>query len=478
MLDGSRSRSLQPAVESTVGSSVGSRLRAEVAVWTPSHDHSRTGSPDPARRGRQPAPLRDRGVPVRRPRRGDPHHAADDPGPRRRGDPPGPQPRRRRDRPGGRAGGRRRDRDQLLPGRPHRVLPLHDRPAGGGGQGRRPRFRRRRRHDHAGGDRGTRGLRSRADLPPRRRSEDGPAGDDRRRRRADAGEASARARGAFQRARRLGPGRRHRAVAPALRHRARGGRRVRAAPAAQGVAARRRRRAGGGAHRDRRRGQEQRRRRTAEPLSRVHARIVFGNADRAAGGRPDPPADGRRPARRPHPHEQPAQRARLHAFHGDAAAAPGDQRGARRRHRAAQGVGVLDGPRGDRRHRPERQRDRRPGRSLDLRDDLGLRRGEPAREDRHARLRRRHRAEQVRPPRRPGRAARRAQAVAAQPARLRYGRRGRAGLSDDRQPVPGPGRQLDVLERVPAAAGAARSGRGRLELPRSTWTSASRRRRS
>ena len=70
-------------------------------------------------------------------------------------------------------------------------------------------------------------------------------------------------------------------------------------------------------------------------------------------------------------------------------------------------------------HRPERLRDRRSRRPAHVRDDDRVRRGEPAREDRHARLRRLDRAQQVREARRRGRAARRAQAVAAQPRRVR-----------------------------------------------------------
>ena len=67
-------------------------------------------------------------------------------------------------------------------------------------------------------------------------------------------------------------------------------------------------------------------------------------------------------------------------------------------------------------------------RFLALRDDAGVRCRQPAREDRHARLRRLRGDQQVRPPRCAGRAARRAQAGAAQPRRLRGGRRGDAGI--------------------------------------------------
>ena len=59
--------------------------------------------------------------------------------------------------------------------------------------------------------------------------------------------------------------------------------------------------------------------------------------------------------------------------------------------------------------------------------------------------------------------SRRPQAVAPQPPGLSHRRRGRARLPDDRQPVPGSWRQLDVLERVPAVAGTPRPGRGGLD---------------
>ena len=48
-------------------------------------------------------------------------------------------------------------------------------------------------------------------------------------------------------------------------------------------------------------------------------------------------------------------------------------------------------------HRPGRRGDRAARRRLAVRDDAGVRRGEPAREDRHARLRRLRRDQQVRP---------------------------------------------------------------------------------
>ena len=81
-----------------------------------------------------------------------------------------------------------------------------------------------------------------------------------------------------------------------------------------------------------------------------------------------------------------------------------------------------------------------------------LRRRQPAREDRHARLRGLHRAQQVREARRRGRAARRAQAGGAQPQAVQDAARGAAGLSDDREPVQRRRRQCAVRRAVREAA--------------------------
>ena len=86
-------------------------------------------------------------------------------------------------------------------------------------------------------------------------------------------------------------------------------------------------------------------------------------------------------------------------------------------------------------HRPVGHRDHRARRRLALLDDRRVRRGDAAREDRHARLRRRHRDQQVRQARLARRAARREEAVAAQPQRLRDRRRRRPGLRHDRLAV-------------------------------------------
>ena len=120
--------------------------------------------------------------------------------------------------------------------------------------------------------------------------------------------------------------------------------------------------------------------------------------------------DRRRAARRPHPHERDRRPARVHALARDA---PGEPRAVEARaagDRRLQGRGVRPDHRRDQRHRPVRHRDRRPLRRVALRDDVGVRRGDAAREDRHARLRRRRRDQQVRQARLAGRAARRAQA--------------------------------------------------------------------
>ena len=86
-------------------------------------------------------------------------------------------------------------------------------------------------------------------------------------------------------------------------------------------------------------------------------------------------------------------------------------------------------------HRPGRRRDRRALRPVALRDDPGVRGREPAREDRHARLRRRGGDQQVRAPRRRGRAARRAPAARPQPRAVRSRSGVAAGVRDHRLAV-------------------------------------------
>ena len=80
------------------------------------------------------------------------------------------------------AGRRRRDRAVLLPGRPRRILQVHGRHAARARRLAHQRVRRRRRHDHAGRNPRTAGLRRRAHLPPERRHAHGPGRDDRGRR--------------------------------------------------------------------------------------------------------------------------------------------------------------------------------------------------------------------------------------------------------------------------------------------------------
>ena len=124
--------------------------------------------------------LRHRGEPVRRPRRRDQHHAAHPAGHGCGGHPPRPQPLGRRGGDRGAAGRRAGHRDQQLPGRPRRVLQVHDRPAARAWRRAHPGVRRRRRRDRAERDRRAAGPRRGAHLQPGRRPAHGPAGDDRR----------------------------------------------------------------------------------------------------------------------------------------------------------------------------------------------------------------------------------------------------------------------------------------------------------
>ena len=100
-----------------------------------------------------------------------------------------------------------------------------------------------------------------------------------------------------------------------------------------------------------------------------------------------------------------------------------------------QGRRLRPGHRRDLRHRPGRRGHRAAGRRADVRDDAGVRRRQPAREDRHARLRRVRRHQQVRPQGRGRRAARRRQAGAAQPRGLRQAARRDAGVRHDGEPL-------------------------------------------
>ena len=173
--------------------------------------------------------------------------------------------------------------------------------------------------------------------------------------------------------------------------------------AARPAAHRGRRRAGAGARGDRHR-------RVGEVVAHRRARAALpprpgGQAPhRGAGRRPHPTARRRRPPRRPHP----GQRRRGSAGAVPLAGHPRRGRGARghrRHHPRLQGGRVRPGRRGDAWHRAGRRRHRRPRGPPRLRDDPGVRRRQPAREDRHARHGRGRGHQQVRAPRCRGRAA-------------------------------------------------------------------------
>jgi hypothetical protein len=100
--------------------------------------------------------------------------------------------------------------------------------------------------------------------------------------------------------------------------------------------------------------------------------------------------------------------------------------------------GLRPGRGRDRRHRPERHRDRRPRRPADLRDDLRVRRAQPAREDRHARLRRWSCSTSSRSAAPRTRCATCASSGGATIRSRQAGGR-TAGVPDDRQPVQRPG---------------------------------------
>ena len=110
-------------------------------------------------------------------------------------------------------------------------------------------------------------------------------------------------------------------------------------------------------------------------------------------------------------------------------------RGARRCHRRVPGGRVRPRDRGDAGHRSGRRRDRRPLRCVALRDDAGVRRRQPAGEDRHARLRRRGGDQQVRAARRRGRPARRAATAGPQQGAVRRRSRVPAGVRHHRVAV-------------------------------------------
>ena len=93
-------------------------------------------------------------------------------------DPPRPQPLRGRGGHRGRPGGRAGRRDQLVPGRARRVLHLPRRPAARAGRRARQGLRRGRRRDRAAGDRAAALARRLPHLLPRGRPAARPARDD------------------------------------------------------------------------------------------------------------------------------------------------------------------------------------------------------------------------------------------------------------------------------------------------------------
>ena len=164
--------SVSDARRSTANTLTSYYLRRGPPTRTARNDDGRAVRPDP------PDPLRHRGEPVRRARRGDQHHAADPAAAGRRGDPPRAQPLGRRGGHGRDPGGRARRRHQLVPGRARRVLQLPRRPAARARRGAREGLRRRRGRHRPGRDRPPARPRRRAHLLPHRRPAPGPAGDD------------------------------------------------------------------------------------------------------------------------------------------------------------------------------------------------------------------------------------------------------------------------------------------------------------
>ena len=141
-------------------------------------------------------------------------------------------------------------------------------------------------------------------------------------------------------------------------------------------------------------------------------------ARRRARRRPDAQPWRRCAARRPHPDELARRRPRLLPQPRDARRLPGADPPRRRPRRRPRCRLRPRHPR-DAGHRSGRRGRHRLRRRLALRHDAGVRRQQPAREDRHARPRRRRRHQQVRAPRRRGRPARRRPPDGAQPRGLR-----------------------------------------------------------
>ena len=168
---------------------------------------------------------------------------------------------------------------------------------------------------------------------------------------------------------------------------------------------------------------------------RAHPARPAGGARRGAQLRPLPPQDRRGAARGPHPHERDRHPAGLHALARHPRVRDRGPGGAARRHPGGQGGRLRPRHHRNGRHRPGRLEHRRPGGRVPLRHDERVRRGLPAREDRHARLRRPRGGQQVREARQRRRRAARAQADAAQPQGLRPEPRRDAGLRHHRLQV-------------------------------------------
>ena len=171
-------------------------------------------------------------------------------------------------------------------------------------------------------------------------------------------------------------------------------------------------------HRHRRQRQELAHRRAGAATADGPARQGAGRRTRC---RPDPTQGRRCAARRPDPDEQPRPRRARARPRPRLLPQPRDPRCARaarspcRRHRRDQGCRLRPRGRRDARHRPGRRGRRTVRRHQPLCHDAGVRRRIPAREDRHARLRRRRGDQQVRATRREGRAARGLPPAGAQP---------------------------------------------------------------
>ena len=188
-------------------------------------------------------------------------------------------------------------------------------------------------------------------------------------------------------------------------------------------------RPGAGHHGDGRVGQVVADRRAAAP---VPPRPGGQAADRGARRRPHAPSRRGSAAGRPDPDERARRRPGLLPVDGHARggrAAPGAPR---RRDRGSPGRGLRPRRRRDPRDRAGRRRHRAVRRPRAVRDDAGVRRGVPAREDRHAGLRRRRRDQQVRAARRGRRPARRRPPARPQPRRLRRGVARHAGVRHER----------------------------------------------